>query len=215
MFTQKVEFQFITGLKRQIFRNARLSGSWDANGTYSTTWTEWPMQQGVGIDGCPCFTAIVPLNSGNPGQLFTWGVILDGPQGANFWGIPTETHNDSSVERYRQFTLAGGETIQIERYYFTYLRRLGANKFFPVGQPLPVLHFAVWAPNAQQVDVVFGDSTSGYITDTGDGIDPVKPVVPLARLADGIWEGETAGSFDDFKSLPYMYHFKCRRSNRL
>jgi hypothetical protein len=32
MAVQKVEFQFITGLKRSIFRNPRLRGSWDGNG---------------------------------------------------------------------------------------------------------------------------------------------------------------------------------------
>ena len=35
MSMQKVEFQFITGLKRAIFRNPRLRGSWDSNGRYS------------------------------------------------------------------------------------------------------------------------------------------------------------------------------------
>ena len=34
MAMQNVEFQFITGLKRAIFRNARLRGSWDA---------QWPV----------------------------------------------------------------------------------------------------------------------------------------------------------------------------
>ena len=32
MTIQKVEFQFVTGLKRAIFRNPRLRGSWDGNG---------------------------------------------------------------------------------------------------------------------------------------------------------------------------------------
>ena len=48
MAMQKVEFQFITGLKRAIFRNARLRGSWDGSGRYSDDWTESPMQEEVG-----------------------------------------------------------------------------------------------------------------------------------------------------------------------
>ena len=39
MTIQTVGFQFITGLKRAIFRNARLRGSWDNNGRYSDNWT--------------------------------------------------------------------------------------------------------------------------------------------------------------------------------
>ena len=45
MKMQTLEFQFITGLKRAIFRNARLRGSWDSNGLYSDSWTEIPMQE--------------------------------------------------------------------------------------------------------------------------------------------------------------------------
>ena len=40
MTIKTVEFQFVTGLKRAIFRNARLRGSWDGNGRYSDRWTE-------------------------------------------------------------------------------------------------------------------------------------------------------------------------------
>ena len=39
------------------------------------------------------------------GKTFKWGVVLDGPQGANFWGIPTEVQDVNSAERYRQFRI--------------------------------------------------------------------------------------------------------------
>ena len=105
MAMQKVEFQFITGLKRAIFRNARLRGSWDGNGRYSDDWTESPMQEEVGEDGCPIFKASISLDLADQDKTFKWGVVLDGPQGSNFWGIPTEVQDVNSVERHRQFRL--------------------------------------------------------------------------------------------------------------
>jgi 1,4-alpha-glucan branching enzyme len=209
MPTQKVEFQFITGLKRAIFRNARLRGSWDENGRYSENWTEVPMREEVGQDGCPIFTALITLDLADQDKLFKWGVVLDGPQGTNFWGIPTEVHDVNSVERHRQFQLNNNEgEPQIERYYFTFGRRLGANKHFSSPNAAPSLRFGVWAPNAQAVEVVFGNPANGYIADDGNGIDPAQPVVALLRLPDGIWEGGPRGDYETFKSLPYMYRIR-------
>jgi 1,4-alpha-glucan branching enzyme len=163
----------------------------------------------IGTDGCPMFKAEVQLDLADQGKMFKWGVVLDGPQGANFWGIPTEIQDINSVERHRQFLLNGGGTAtQVERYYFNYGRRLGANKHFAEGSPVPGLRFAVWAPDAQSVEVVFGNPAHGYIADDGTGIDPAQPVIPLSRLTDGIWEGKPTGDFETYKSLPYMYRIK-------
>ncbi|MDP3009851.1 MAG: alpha-amylase family glycosyl hydrolase [Methylococcales bacterium] len=204
MNMQTVEFQFITGLKRAVFRNARLCGSWDGNGHYSDNWTEVPMQEDIGTDGCPIFTASVTLDLAGKNKTFKWGVVLDGPQGASLWGIPTEIHDAKSVERHRQFWLSSDKT-QIERYYFTYGRRLGANKHFTAKNTTPNLRFAVWSPNSQNVDVVFGNPANGYIANDGTGIDPAQPEITLSRLADDIWESEPQADFETFKSLPYMY----------
>ena len=186
MAKQTVELQFITGLKRAIFRNTRLRGSWDANGRYTDDWTESPMQEEIGADGCPIFTTAISLDLADQDKTFKWGVVLDGPQGSNFWGIPTEVQDVHSVERYRQFRLRGGGAPQGERYFFTYGRRLGANKHFAAASATPGLHFAVWAPNACSVEVVFGKLTRGYIANDGTGIDATLPVVarlppPLAK----------------------------------
>jgi 1,4-alpha-glucan branching enzyme len=202
---QTVEFQFITGLKRTIFRNGRLRGSWDANGRYSDNWTESPMEEAVGEDGCPIFKASISFDFADQDKVFKWGVVLDGPQGSNFWGIPTEVQDAKSVERYRQFRLNGGAATRVERYYLTYGRRLGANKRFAAGSPTAGLRFAVWAPNARTVEVIFANAANGYIANDGIGIDPTQPVVALSHLADGIWEGGPQGDFEIFKSLPYMY----------
>ena len=128
MPTQKVEFQFITGLKRAIFRNRRLRGSWNGNGRYSDDWTESPMQEAVGEDGCPIFKASISLDLADQDKTFRWGVVVDGPQGNNLWGIPTEVQDMNSVERYRQFRLTGGGTPQVERYYFHLRASLGGQQ---------------------------------------------------------------------------------------
>src|SRR6266702_356105 len=204
MPTHTVQLQFITGLKRAIFRNGRVLGSWDANGRFSQTWSEAPMQEGVAVDGCPMFSASVTLDTADQDRTFTWGVVLDGPQGANFWGIPTEVKDVNSADRYRQFRLAvGGPLPQLERYYFTYCRRLGANKQFSPGSATPGIRFAVWAPNAGSVQVVFASPNNGYVFDDGTGIDPAMPVITLARQADDTWEGAPAGNFESFMSFPY------------
>ena len=201
---QAVVFQYLTGLKRAMFRNARLKGSWDGNGRYSDNWSEVPMVQTTGEDGCPMFTASVSLDLADQGRTFKWAVTLDRPQGSNVHGIPTELNDVNSSDRYRQFTLNGGGP-QTERYYLTYSRRLGANKHFAAAGATPGIRFGVWAPNAKKVEVVFGDPAKGYIADDGTGIHPALPVTPLQKEADGVWEGGPQGAFDDFKSLPYMY----------
>src|SRR5262245_25723477 len=125
MATRRVEFRFLTGLARPLFRHARLRGSWDGNGRYVEQWTESPMAEVVAEDGCPAFTAAVDLDVADAERTFTWGVVLDGPQGANVWGIPTEVQDVHSTDRYRQFRLQPGvNQSQIEEYFLTYCRRL-------------------------------------------------------------------------------------------
>lgn len=197
-----VEFEYVTGLKRRIFRNARLRGSWNSSGKPSDVWTESPMQEMVGVDGCPIFRGSFLLDA-DIGETFRWGVALDGPQGANFWGIPTEVQDVNSSDRYCTFQIRGGP--QVERYFLTHCRRLGANKH-SVGDEALGIRFAVWAPNARAVDVVFGPP-NGYIADDGTGITTAAPI-PLTRSDDGIWEGVGVGPFEAFLGAPYMYRIK-------
>ena len=138
------------------------------------------MLEEIGSDGCPSFKASISLDLADQSKTFKWGVVLDGPQGANFWGIPTEVRDINSPERYRQFRLdSGGPSPQVENYYLTYAHRLGANKHFDGSSTTPGLRFAVWAPNARSVQVVFGKPDSGYIDDNGGGINSTQPVVAL------------------------------------
>ena len=167
MATITVQFIYFTGFRRAIFNNPRLIGSWDENGRYSQQWRSHQMQQIMGEDGCPCFETTVELDDSQIGWLFRWGVMLDSPAGNNLWGIPTEINDRNSSDRYRSFTLQSpnNNQPQQERYYLVYSRRLGAQLYHLPGQSQPGLRFAVWAPNARNVEVVFGNRSSGYIAD--------------------------------------------------
>ncbi len=147
------------------------------------------------------------------GKAVSMGVRLDGPPGPNVWGIPTEVHDANSMERYREFALQPAGSGQTEDFYFTYARRMGARKFFPAGSTTPDLKFSVWAPNAQAVDVVFGRPDNGYIDDSGGGMDPSAPVIPLVKGADGIWQSAVIPNFASFEGKPYMYRLKTAQGN--
>jgi 1,4-alpha-glucan branching enzyme len=203
-----VRFRYLTGLKRRIFRNARLTGSWDGAGRLSQVWSETPMSAGTAEDGCPCFTATVQLDEAELGSRFRWGVRLDAPGAANVWGIPTEVNDMRSAERFREFTLTAAPASRQQEFYFTYARRLGARKVFAGAGAAPGLRFAVWAPNANSIEVVFGKLANGYIADDGDGIDAARPVLALAKGADGIWQSAVVPDFSAFEGVPYMYRLK-------
>src|SRR5687768_7695739 len=47
-----VRFMYITGIKRALFRDARLSGTWNS-------WGDIPMREIVAEDGCPAFEVTV------------------------------------------------------------------------------------------------------------------------------------------------------------
>lgn len=204
-----VQFLYLTGLKRSIFRHARLRGSWNASGKSSPVWTEIPMVAMTGDDGCPGFSAKVKFDAVGVGATFQWGVVFDTPSAANLWAIPTESQDPNSTDRTRHFVLGPTGSNQVERYFFTYARRLGARKVYPKGiAKNPGLRFAVWAPNAQSVEVVFGDPAHGYIDDSGNGIDSNKPVLALTRTSEGMWESEVIPDFAAHQGWPYLYRLR-------
>ncbi|HET6334799.1 MAG TPA: hypothetical protein VFG30_16360, partial [Polyangiales bacterium] len=162
-----MKFIYDTGLRRKLFRNVRLIGSWDSSGLYSDNWTECPMEETVGPDGANVFEADVTLQTSEVGKDFSWRVLLDGPLGLDRDGIVTEQPGLRHDSLYVKFKLTDGTTPQ--RYYLTHVRRLGARKIRDAKGGNYGFRFAVWAPNAQAVDVVFGDRTHGYIADDGTG----------------------------------------------
>jgi 1,4-alpha-glucan branching enzyme len=212
MATIPVQFLFIIGLKRNIFRNVRLEGTWDYNGRkiYNGS-TCWPMTSMIGDDGCPCFGAKIDFDESQVGVQFTWSIVVDGPSGSGVGAIPTEGNNPYiDHDRWRTFLLGQrGVTPQEVRYYLTHCRRLGANKYYDGGKPNPGLRFAVWAPNAEKVEVVFGGQ-NGYIADDGFGINQSIASVPMFRQVDGVWQTDETlspvlANFSMFDHKPYMY----------
>jgi 1,4-alpha-glucan branching enzyme len=203
-----VKFVYDTGIRRKLFHNVRLWGSWDSSGHYSDEWTEVAMHERVAGDGGVVFEAEVSLQPSEVGKQFSWSVITDGPLGLDREGITTEAPGAGHDALHRTFELTSETTEQ--RYYLTHVRRLGARKVRVPGSNDFGLRFAVWAPNAQAVEVVFGDPKCGYIADDGTGIDANRPVVALAKSDDGVWiagpwNAPALQRFADFVGAPYMY----------
>lgn len=210
----KINFTFHSGVKRHLFSNVRLSGSWNAAGIYSPQWTEVPMAAARDETGCDAFNASASLEAGQIGTIFQWGVVADIPGAPNTWVVVTEVPDENSDQRYRTFVLGDGELRQ--DYWLVTGRRFGAQKYFPPGAAGgPGIRFSVWAPHARNVEVVFApfDPTagalSGYIADDGTGIDPTAAAVPL-RSRGGIWETDLAATpalanFADYLNRLYMY----------
>ena len=108
---------------------------------------------------------------------------------------------------------------QTERYYLTHCRRLGANKLFVRGRDAPAVRFAVWAPNARNVELVRSrlagenNSEGGYIWDDGRG---VSAVIPMHRDQDGVWSTDLADSPDlvDFRPCDHtLYMFRITKDD--
>jgi 1,4-alpha-glucan branching enzyme len=215
-----IHFEYLTGLRRPFLVSARLTGSWNPQGFASEQWTATTMQQFTAEDGCPAFRATVQLDDSQVGQTFMWGASVGTPERPDVWGIASEINDATSSERNRTFRLRAAD--QTERYYFTHLRRLGANKLVSNGQT--AIRFAVWAPNARTVELVRGavdgelsegrpgvfiDTTvrGGYIGNDGRG---VSATIPMRRGDDGIWSTDLAdaselANFAAFDHTPYMF----------
>ncbi len=200
-----VRFVYLTGLATRRFTNARLRGSWDARGRLAQDWSERPMSPIVGDDGCPAFEATVPFADSDVGKRFEWSVVGDGPAGAGLGLVATEEDDPGSARTVRSFVLRAGG--QLERYELVLARRLGANPFHR-SERSPALRYALWAPNARAVEVVFGDGTHGYVSDDGVGL-ASRPAVRLVAAGAGVWETsadspglETYGR-DEF--TPYLF----------
>jgi len=228
-----VNFIYYTGIKESLFSNAKLIGSWDINGNYSDNWTFIDMSPVIGYDGCPAFQCSINFNITQVGWTFHWGVIFDTDTQEKVWGIMTEVKDINSQDKYRSFQLRGNSNgNQYEEYYLNESRRLGAQKFFRENSNEPSIRFAVWAPNAQSVDVVFSyifdendpvkspiqnsikkeNICGGYISDSGEGINPYMKVLPMSKSDAGIWYTDVNDSdlkdFSLYDHSLFMYRIK-------
>ncbi|MGA2022818.1 MAG: hypothetical protein ABSH02_19660, partial [Candidatus Sulfotelmatobacter sp.] len=209
-----VNFTFHSGVKRQLFSNVRLSGSWDASGEFSNQWTDVAMAATQDGTGCDAFNATASFDSAQTGTIFQWGVVADIAGAPNTWVVATEVPDENSSQRYRSFTLAAGVTQQ--DYWFATGRRFGAEKYVPPGSATTGIRFAVWAPHAQNAEVVFAPfalasgTPTGYIADDGTGVDLSAAVVPLVSTGGGVWESNIANTpglakFNSYMNRLYMY----------
>ena len=221
-----LNFEYLTGLRRPFLVSARLAGSWNAQGYASEQWSFTTMQPFTAEDGCPAFRATLQLDDSQIGQTFRWGVSVDTPDRPDVWGIPTEINDATSTERTRTFTLRAAN--QTERYYFTHCRRLGANKLVANGQT--AIRFAVWAPNARNVELVRGsvdgELSAGrravFIADTLRGgyiygsrrADDLAGI-PMQRGDDGIWTTDPGHpDLADFAALDHtLYMFRITKDD--
>ncbi|HEX9986585.1 MAG TPA: alpha-amylase family glycosyl hydrolase [Thermoanaerobaculia bacterium] len=185
--TTRVRFTYYTGLDRPLWFNPRLTGSWNG-------WVPEAMTVTTAADGCPSFEATIDLPAGE----HRWGVFVDSQARNNIWAVMDEAGLDTT-ERHRTFTIGDGETDRHETYFFTHLRRLGAYK-----DASGNIRFAVWAPHAKAVDVVFADA-SGYVHDDGRGIDAAQAPIALTPRAGGVWESDALAPFAMFAGRPYMF----------
>jgi len=179
----------------------RLEGSWDDAGCRAADWSVWPMEAAIDADGCPSFETEVAFDGGEVGAAFSWGVRLDGPAGTDLWAIAREVDDENSTARVLSFVLQAEMPLQI--YYLTHCARLGAVKQKESG-----IRFAVWAPNARGVDLVFADPARGYVADDGTGV--VK-TIKMSQGAEGIWNAGPAddAALQEFSAMvgtPYMFH---------
>jgi 1,4-alpha-glucan branching enzyme len=213
-----VRFVYSTGIRREVFRNVKLVGTWDASGIYSDAWSAPPqlMTLEQSEDGCPSYVASVQLDPSGVGREFHWGVRLDAPQQTDIWGVPTEVKDRFSSQRHLSLVLnaAGGE----QRYYLTHCHRIGAQKRYMKGKSDPAIEFSVWAPNAKNVETVIGkydnklqEKNSGYISDGGDGIDTTLAnggVFSMRKDDNDLWrtgaEPQLA-AFTKWDHKPYMF----------
>ncbi|UQZ90034.1 alpha-amylase [Deltaproteobacteria bacterium Smac51] len=201
----KVEFRYFTGVRENIFRNVRLMGSWNPDGSHSDKWRTVAMKPFLADDGCQAFKAEVAFQDNQVGQEFSWGILLDVPGRANIWGIMTEYGALESAAMHRTFTLENKPMV--ESYWLTHCRRLGANKHYSDPAAKPGILFSVWAPHAKSVEtVIAADDSGGYIYNDGKG---VKKAYPMTRDDQGIWTTDPAepdfADFHDWRGCAYMF----------
>ena len=80
----RVQFEWLTGLKRPIFRNVRLVGSWDRRGRYSNKWRTTAMKEYTAPEGCPAWRADVLLDDAQRGKTALIGL---GEEFLQFWSV--------------------------------------------------------------------------------------------------------------------------------
>jgi 1,4-alpha-glucan branching enzyme len=211
-----VRFLFVTGLRREVFRNVRLTGSWDERGRHAAEWSVTGMTPMRWHDGTLAYEAHLPLAPEDAERTFRWSVLVDSADRRDVRAVPTEApaDQDGGAEPLLERRFVPASSSGEERYHLSTARLLGAQKHYRAGgtDTPPGLRFLVWAPNAEAVEVVFGRAQHGYIADDGTGIDPDRPVIELRRGDSGLWQSNPddrrLARFADWVGAPYMFRVR-------
>jgi 1,4-alpha-glucan branching enzyme len=220
-----VHFSFSVGLRRHPFSNLRLGIAWEEPAS-ALDFTFFPMDEGIAEDGCPAFTATVPLDAQKAGTPLYWTVVGDGTLGKGTPLVTLEAGEPRSWDDwnhlYRVFVFQGAAASTW--YRFCLARWLGANGMYSAGaegEPSGI-RFAVWAPHARQVDLVrvsvwdWTDPTrdlfrvpsvwervcGGYVSDDGQGVEG-EPF-PMIREEQGVWSCSLAHT-EGWQGRPYLF----------
>ena len=232
-----VQFNYLSGILADdvLISSAQLQGSWDGLGIFTDRFITVEMHPSISEDSCQSFTASVQFAESEVGKTFRWTVLLD-INGEKRLGITEEVNSGDSKENIRSFQLLpASDENQTESYRLNWSRHLGAQKLMIPGEQEPRIQFAVWAPNAQQVEVIMVDLwidgqeasaidpnaipalrtmpatqvCGGYVSDAGEGV--VNSWQPLAMKRDheGVWRTSAndpaVQSFRRFEHCAYLY----------
>ncbi len=234
----RVRITYATGIKRPLFTSVRLAGNWDSAGNPSAQSSIVAMTRIDDFsDGCPAYQMDVVFPVDLVGHHFHFGVLVDDAQGRSSWGLPTEVHDPQSTDRWRSFVLEppnhDGAPQQVD-YLLNRSRQLGAQPYYRPEQAEPAIRFGVWAPNALEVQVVFGSLwdnadlkraptdeslpvqriAGGYIADDGTGAHPTRGPFLMSREGDEWFtdvNDPALARFAAFDHKPYM--FRVRRDD--
>ncbi len=232
-----VRFNYHSGILADdlLISSARLQGSWDERGCFAETFSITKLTPFISEDGCQSFTGSVQFAESEVGTTFRWIVSLE-IAGETRLGITEEVNSGDSKDNTRSFRLLPASSdSQIETYRLNWSRHLGAQKLMIPGEQEPRIQFAVWAPNAQQVEVAMVDLwiegqdnsaidfnlipalrsmpaelvSGGYVSDAGEGVVNNWQPMTMKRDQEGVWRTDpndpALQSFRRFEHCAYFY----------
>ncbi len=200
MASVNVAFTFHSGIKRVLFQNVRLSGSWDVKGIFSGQWTQTPMLASSGRDRLRCLHGVAvsmdAIAGGNNVPVGRYSPISQGPRIRGWWY--TEVPGSQLQRRQTRSFILSDRGAGQQDYWFATGRRFGAQKYTPTGSNQTGNSFfgvGALCPEASKSSSrrfqPHRRRRTGYIADNGTGMDPTASVMPLtSNRPTGIWETE-------------------------
>ena len=197
-----VRFTYLTGLKRRIFRNARLDGSWN-------DWAELPMTEITAEDGCPAFTAMVDFHDSEAGTQRHWGVRFDGPGGPNTWAVNLEVHDARVAGPLSPLHPPGAGTARARSGITSRLAAAWAlRNRTPAGAADARAEIRRMGAERREGRGGLRRVRQRLHRRRRDGHRPLAPGHRPAAGRVGIWESAPVGDFSRYVGLPYMFRIE-------